>query len=719
MDPAVKIIILEQGNRSLEDHTRDFVHLVPHTHYPDSCLCTFYRVGLNTTIKAQLSGEGPRESIADYIEWVLASCGSSWTIDFVKEDVSPTPDPESSQPSPRHAEYEPEPTADEEPEPRTTEPEPDTSDQVREPDTTSAKVECCVEQERAMESPAHCTTAGGELEQDSGDLIDFFTELSTCYDHPPTTCAVGSPRVCQLPSASWLEDPSAPPPASESRTPPRPSDPAAPPRLSAPSSPPSPVGPPAPPGSLVPPAPPWSVVIPPSPRDSTPPALPRRSIPPALLGSSLPPAQPPSSVAPAPPRTSGSPPTPRSPEPRAPPWPSGSSVSPWIFGSSSPPRAPSPAGLPLSVGSMESPALLPPWLLPPSAPPWVIMAAFWVLLGSSCSGSLLFPPWLLPPSSCRRDLPFSEYAREFCGLAMMSGLDDSTINSLFWIGANYSRPVDLPDTTGLSWREGILRCLESVRPQSRTSPPAEQHPEPSQPTSPPPPPPTPTPTRGARAESDRVIANGSDSALRIATESEPSPSDQVREPAMWNVSVDGSVELEGAVESTAHCTTAEGEQSLDLGHLDIELDLIYFTEDIFVERDHHGCGLCSSCSGSLLCPPWLLLPSVHPGPFCLLHGSSIRRHHPGLCCPPPGSPSSARASAYTDFLLPSHVHSFVFVFSMAQGHAFRERGHTEMLVSSDNKSDGAARKGSSTTETVMLALVPSTNSKTFTAAGSM
>ncbi|KAI2659445.1 Titin [Labeo rohita] len=300
-----------------------------------STMC-FYRAGLNTTTKGLLSGEGPQESLPDYIEWVLASCGSSWTIDFVKEDVSPTLDPEPSQPSPRHAEFEPEPTADDEPEPRATEqriatePEPNTSDQVREPATTTATVECCVEQERAMESPAHCTTAGGELELNSGDLIDFFTEvletnsedlidfsteIPTCHDlpvgmefpptppllsvwsplspdspsaHPqPTTCAVGSPRVCQLPSASGLEDPSAPPPASESRTPPRPSDPAAPPRLSAPSSPPSPVGPPAPPGSLVPPAPPWSVVVPPSPRDSTPPALPRRSIPPALLGSSL------------------------------------------------------------------------------------------------------------------------------------------------------------------------------------------------------------------------------------------------------------------------------------------------------------------------------------------------------------------------------------------------------------------------------------------------
>ncbi|KAI2646692.1 Titin [Labeo rohita] len=256
------------------------------------------------------------------------------------------------------------------------------------------------------------------------DLIDFFSEVSICSDlpvcqefpptlpllstsmsvwpplspdspaaHPQsTTCAVGSPRVCQLPSASWLEDPSSPPPASESRTPPRPSDPVAPPRLSASSSPSSPVGPPAPPGSLVFTAPPWSVVVPPSPQDSVPPAAPRHAVPPAPKDSSLPPAQPPSSVAPAPPRTSGSPPMPWSPEPRA------------------LPRAPPPP----SVGPMESSALLPPWLLPPSAPPWVIMAAFWVLLGSSCSGSLLFPPWLLPPSSPPWTLFFALITLFFC-----------------------------------------------------------------------------------------------------------------------------------------------------------------------------------------------------------------------------------------------------------------------------------------------------------------
>ncbi|KAL0194920.1 hypothetical protein M9458_008492, partial [Cirrhinus mrigala] len=99
-----------------------------------------------------------------------------------EDDTSPTQDPEPSLPASRHAEFEPEPTADDEPEPRATEseiatePEPYTSDQVREPATATATGECNMEQVRAMESPAHCTTAGGELENNSGDLIDFFTE---------------------------------------------------------------------------------------------------------------------------------------------------------------------------------------------------------------------------------------------------------------------------------------------------------------------------------------------------------------------------------------------------------------------------------------------------------------------------------------------------------------------------------------------------------------
>ncbi len=75
-----------------------------------------------------------------------------------------------------------------------------------------------------------------------------------------------------------------------------------------------------------------------------------------------------------------------------------------------------------------------------------------------------------------RDLPFLEYSWEFCGLAAATALDDATILSLFWHGANSHRPVDLPDTTRLKWRDEILRCLESVQARARTSLPSLQCP---------------------------------------------------------------------------------------------------------------------------------------------------------------------------------------------------------------------------------------------------
>ncbi|KAL0150803.1 hypothetical protein M9458_053885 [Cirrhinus mrigala] len=99
----------------------------------------------------------------------------------------------------------------------------------------------------------------GDVDEDKSPLLPPSSELSACHElsaclnfpatlpllspsivpaasvppplspgspsaHPqPTICAVGSPRFCQSPSASWLEDPSSPPPASESTGLPHPS----------------------------------------------------------------------------------------------------------------------------------------------------------------------------------------------------------------------------------------------------------------------------------------------------------------------------------------------------------------------------------------------------------------------------------------------------------------------------------------------------------------
>ncbi|KAL0199709.1 hypothetical protein M9458_002896, partial [Cirrhinus mrigala] len=280
-------------------------------------------------------------------------------------------------------------------------------DKVHEPATMPALRENTEASDIAKRSSTHCNQAQGELSKELGewkaeeDLIDWFSELPpllppplepsvytvfpSCPEkdcvpkripespealkflpshqllppsplssvspstHPqPSICAVGSPLVCQSPLALRLEDPSSPPPASESWTPPQPVDSAAPPWPLAPSSLPWPGSPLAPLGSLIPPAPSWSGVNHPVPRDSTPLASPRPSVSLAPSGSAIPPAPPWSSVAPDPP-------------------------------------APPP-----SVGPLESSVLPPPWLLPLSAPPWaIIMAVAWVPSGSSCSKSLL------------------------------------------------------------------------------------------------------------------------------------------------------------------------------------------------------------------------------------------------------------------------------------------------------------------------------------------
>lgn len=86
--PAVQLLCLEQQDRSLEDHTVDFLDLVCLMPNSDCSLCIFYLTSLSKQSKAHLPANGPIKDFAMFVEWVLMN--------------SPTPGPESSQPSSRH-----------------------------------------------------------------------------------------------------------------------------------------------------------------------------------------------------------------------------------------------------------------------------------------------------------------------------------------------------------------------------------------------------------------------------------------------------------------------------------------------------------------------------------------------------------------------------------------------------------------------------------------
>ncbi len=108
--PEFLLLLLEQGDKALEDHTRLFLLLANTTSYPDDAFCAFYDA------REPSSKDGPRDDFAAFVEWTLARRGSPFTVSSEGYLVSATPDPVPSPPSPRCAERMPKPTADGEPE---------------------------------------------------------------------------------------------------------------------------------------------------------------------------------------------------------------------------------------------------------------------------------------------------------------------------------------------------------------------------------------------------------------------------------------------------------------------------------------------------------------------------------------------------------------------------------------------------------------------------
>ncbi len=79
-----------------------------------------------------------------------------------------------------------------------------------------------------------------------------------------------------------------------------------------------------------------------------------------------------------------------------------------------------------------------------------------------------------------RDLPFLEYSREFCRLAAATALDEATILSLFWHGANFHRPWASQTPRDYAGGKGSSGVWRVSGPEPETSLPSS-----AAPTSPP------------------------------------------------------------------------------------------------------------------------------------------------------------------------------------------------------------------------------------------
>ncbi|KAI2660085.1 RNA-binding protein Hfq [Labeo rohita] len=265
------LLLLEQGDRSFEGHTRLFLMLANTTSYLNNTLCALCDASLNPVYRALLSEDGPQEVFTAFVD-----TGEAQILfhRHAQATISPLPEPT--------ADKEPESTATDEPPPhRATEPwiaaEPELlvmSVQVCEPATMPTTREKAVASDIVEGISAHCNVAEELSPDEAHKCLPSHPLLP-----PPPPLSSGSPSAHYQSSilSIWLEDPLSPPPASESRTPPRPIDPVATLWLLVSTSPPWSGSRLASPGSLVPLDLPWAVAVHPAPRDFTPPALPRPS----------------------------------------------------------------------------------------------------------------------------------------------------------------------------------------------------------------------------------------------------------------------------------------------------------------------------------------------------------------------------------------------------------------------------------------------------------
>ncbi len=98
MNPAVRMMLLRQGTRSIEEYVADFLELAHLTQLDEICLMTFFRGGLSEPLSSIMPLHEATWTLEEYSDLALQLSGSPFTVGVAEEENHPpvgtsTPEP--------------------------------------------------------------------------------------------------------------------------------------------------------------------------------------------------------------------------------------------------------------------------------------------------------------------------------------------------------------------------------------------------------------------------------------------------------------------------------------------------------------------------------------------------------------------------------------------------------------------------------------------------
>ncbi len=85
MDTAILLLAPKQGTRSLERYIAEYLALANGSELPDCILIDFFCDGLNQPLKSKVIHKGPRLSPSHFLDYVLWTVGSAFTVGVAEE----------------------------------------------------------------------------------------------------------------------------------------------------------------------------------------------------------------------------------------------------------------------------------------------------------------------------------------------------------------------------------------------------------------------------------------------------------------------------------------------------------------------------------------------------------------------------------------------------------------------------------------------------------